>query len=130
MNDVIYGIPIIMDMYFIYLLSYYTLINTDKYWIYFIFFGHFIMYSTLFLIDYKVRLLCIVDYFLYISVITGIFLHSKQLILLCLLTLIITLLLFKYNKVCVLTNAPWSKSVRILWLISFLIYLIKLISDD
>ena len=28
------------------------------------------------------------------------------------------------------TNAPWSKCVRLLWSISFLIYLIKLISDD
>ena len=131
MNDIIYSIPIIMDIYFIYLLSYCTLINTDKYWIYFIFFGHFIMYSALFFINnFKTTLLCIADYFLYISVITGVFLHSKQLILLCLLILIITLVLVKYNKVCLLTNKPWRKSIRILWLISFLIYLIKLISDD
>ena len=88
------------------------------------------MYSALLFTNNKIKLLCIADQFLYISVITGIFLHSKQLILLCLLTLIILLVLFKCNKVCLLTNKPWDKSVRLLWSISILIYLIKLISDD
>ena len=126
----IYVIPIMRDIYIIWLLNYYTLINIDKYWIYFVFVGHFIMYSALFFTNNKAKLLCIVDKFLYISLVTGILLHSKQLILLNLQILIIVLILFKYNKVCILTNAPWSKTSKSLWLSSFFIYLIKLISDD